>query len=61
MSVLRGAVTVIDGADVDTIQIMDTNPIDDEDPCGEEEKRYAFGIGEIKDTVLEFVSFTPGS
>jgi hypothetical protein len=42
-----------------TIQIMDTNPIDDEEPCGEEEKRYALGIGEVKDTVLEVVSFTP--
>lgn len=51
--------TEIDGMMYDTIQIMDTNPIDDEQACEEEEKRYAFGIGEVKDTVLEVVSFTP--
>ncbi len=56
-----GLVTVVDGADVDTIQVTDTNPIDDESPCTEEEKRYAYGIGEVKDTTLEFVSYTPGS
>jgi hypothetical protein len=43
-----------------TIQVLDTNPIDDETPCEDEEKRYAMGIGEVKDTVLEIVSFTPG-
>ena len=53
--------TVIAGQSYDTIQIMDTNPIDDEDACVEEEKRYALGIGEVKDTVLEVVSFTPGN
>jgi hypothetical protein len=53
--------TVIAEQSYDTIQIMDTNPIDSEDTCEEEEKRYARGIGEIKDTVLELVSFTPGN
>jgi hypothetical protein len=53
--------TVIEGQSYDAIQIMDTNPIDDEDPCVEEEKRYALGIGEVKDTVLEVVSFTRGN
>lgn len=43
----------------DTIEVTDVNPIDDEGPCEEEEKRYAAGVGEIKDTVLEVVSFTP--
>lgn len=51
--------TEIDGQSYPTIQIVDTNPIDDEEPCEDEEKRYAMGIGEVKDTVLEVVSFTP--
>ena len=52
-------VTEIDGVMVPTIQILDTNPIDDEDACVDEEKRYAEGIGEVKDTVLEIVRYTP--
>lgn len=51
-------VTTIDGVEYDTIRINDTNPIDDEEPCTVEEKRYALGIGEVKDTVLEVVSVT---
>ncbi len=39
------------------VQIMDANPIDDEDPCEDEEKLYAPGIGEIKDVDLELVEF----
>ena len=63
----QGRITAVDltteigGQVYDTLQIMDTNPIDDEEACVEEEKRYAFGIGEVRDTVLELVSFTPGS
>jgi hypothetical protein len=52
--------TTLAGQDYETIQVIDTNPIDDEAPCTEEEKRYAYGIGEVKDTVLEIVAFTPG-
>ncbi len=44
----------------DTIQVMDSNPISPDETCVWEEKRYAYGIGEVKDTVLELVSFTPG-
>lgn len=54
-----GQTTSLDGQDYDTIEIIDTNPIDDETPCEEEVKRYAVGIGEVKDTVLEVVAFTP--
>lgn len=52
--------TTIDGKEYETIQIMDTNPIDDEEACELEEKRYAYGVGEVKDTVLEVVKFKPG-
>jgi hypothetical protein len=55
-----GLFTTVNGVDVDTIQIIDTNPIDDEAPCTPEEKRYAFGVGEVQDTVLTILSFTPG-
>ena len=51
--------TEIGDQSYDTIQVIDVNPIDDEEPCTDEEKRYAFGVGEVKDTVLEVVSFTP--
>jgi hypothetical protein len=54
-----GLTTTLDGTDYETLQIIDTNPIDDEAPCTEEEKRYARGIGEVKDVELEVVSFTP--
>ncbi len=54
-----GLVTMVNGVEVETIKVIDTNPIDDEEACAEEEKRYARGVGEVKDTVLEFVSFTP--
>lgn len=51
--------TTLEDTLYDTIRVIDTNPIDDEEPCTEEEKRYALGIGEVKDTVLEVVSYTP--
>jgi len=53
--------TDLGGQSYPTIQVIDTNPIDDEEPCAAEEKRYAEGIGEVQDTVLLVVSFTPGS
>ena len=40
--------TVLDGQSYDTIQITDTNPIDDESAFTDEEKRNAFGVGEVK-------------
>ncbi len=52
--------TMIDGKSYKTIQIMDTNPIDPDEQCEKEEKRYALGVGEVRDTVLNVVSFTPG-
>ena len=42
------------------LQILDSNPIDDEDPCTDEEKLYIPGIGEAADTAKRMVSFTPG-
>ncbi|MCB9764472.1 MAG: hypothetical protein H6739_32155 [Alphaproteobacteria bacterium] len=47
-------------ASYDLIQVMDTNPIDDEEPCAPEEKRYARGIGEVRDVALDIVAFEPG-
>jgi len=44
----------------DGIQVLDSNPIDDEDPCEDEEKLYVPGIGEAADTAKRLVSFTPG-
>lgn len=55
----EGLVTELDGASYPTLQIMDTNPIDDETPCAAEEKRYAAGIGEVMDVELTVVAFTP--
>ena len=40
------------------VQVLDANPIDDEEPCEDEEKLYAPGIGEIKDVDLEVVEFS---
>lgn len=48
----------IDGTTYDVIQILDSNPIDDEDVCEAEEKLYARGIGEIQDDTLGFVEYT---
>jgi hypothetical protein len=42
------------------IQVFDANPIDDEDPCEEEEKFYVPGIGEAGDAGKLLVMFTPG-
>ncbi len=44
----------------DVIRVMDSNPIDDEDPCEEEEKLYVPGVGEAADTSKRLISFTPG-
>ncbi len=44
----------------DVIRVMDSNPIDDEDACSEEEKLYVVGIGEAADTVKRMIAFTPG-
>lgn len=43
------------------VTVLDVNPIDDEDPCEEEPKLYAPGVGEAADTVKTLVSFTPGT
>lgn len=48
--------TELDGVAHDTIQVIDTNPIDDEEACSPEEKRYARGIGEVRDVELNIVS-----
>lgn len=44
----------------DVITIVDANPLDDEDACGEEAKLYAPGVGEAADPAKILVSFTPG-
>ncbi|MEZ4752759.1 MAG: hypothetical protein R3A13_00370 [Bdellovibrionota bacterium] len=41
--------------------VQDSNPIDTEATCVEEEKAYVAGIGEVADVGLELVSFTPGA
>lgn len=43
------------------VTVADSNPLDDEDPCEEETKQYAPGVGEAADTVKTLVSFTPGT
>ena len=54
-------VTLGDATFEDVVRVQDSNPIDDEEPCVDEEKLYTPGIGEIKDVDLEIVSFTPGN
>jgi hypothetical protein len=44
------------------VRMMDSNPLDGQQGCDEEEEiLFAPGIGQVKDTVLELVSFTPGT
>lgn len=43
----------------DVLTIMDANPIDDEERCEDERKRYAPGVGEITDVALEYLSHEP--
>lgn len=42
------------------VVVLDSNPIDTEDTCKEEEKAYIAGIGEVQDVALKLVSHTPG-
>lgn len=43
-------------------RMMDSNPLDGQQGCDEEEEKlFAPGIGLIKDSVIELVSFTPGT
>ncbi len=48
--------TVGAGTFDNVVTIVDRNPIDDEDPCEPETKRYAPGIGEVQDVTLVYVS-----
>ena len=59
VAMVGSSVTISDLSFDDVVTIMDSNPLDDEARCVEEQKRYAPGVGEIQDTFLEVVVVYP--